>query len=76
MYAVNDELQKARRLFEGELFGPESFAVDNNSKLYHHKYIPEAAEANKSLGSCLVTKVALSTALLGNNDCYIRVFWA
>ena len=36
MYAVNNELQKARRLFEGELFGPESFAVDNDGKLYQH----------------------------------------
>lgn len=32
VYAVNDELQKARKLFEGELFGPESFAVDNDGK--------------------------------------------
>lgn len=32
VYAVNNELQKARRLFEGELFGPESFAVDNDGK--------------------------------------------
>ena len=29
-YTVNNELQKARRLFEGELFGPESFAVDKD----------------------------------------------
>ena len=32
VYAVNNELQKARRLFEGELLGPESFAVDNDGK--------------------------------------------
>ena len=30
VYAVNNELQKAKRMFEGELFGPESFALDKD----------------------------------------------
>ena len=29
-YAVNNDLQKAKRIFEGELFGPESFALDKD----------------------------------------------
>jgi len=32
VYAVNNELQNARRLFEGQIIGPESFEVDKNSK--------------------------------------------
>ena len=34
-YAVNNELQRSKRLFEGELYGPESFAVDKDGKYYH-----------------------------------------
>ena len=30
VYAVNNELQNAKRIFEGELYGPESFALDKD----------------------------------------------
>ena len=36
IYTVNNELQKAQRLFEGELFGPESLAVDEDGE--HSRY--------------------------------------
>ena len=34
VFAPNDELQKAKRLFEGELAGAEAFAADKNGN-YH-----------------------------------------
>lgn len=34
-YAVNNDLQKAKRIFEGELFGPESFASDKDGTWLH-----------------------------------------
>ncbi|XP_065890169.1 adipocyte plasma membrane-associated protein-like isoform X2 [Dysidea avara] len=34
VYAVNNELQNAKRIFEGELYGPESFALDKDGYLY------------------------------------------
>ena len=35
VYAVNNELQKARRIFEGQIVGPESFAVDKDGTPYN-----------------------------------------
>ena len=35
VFAPNNELQKARRLFEGELVGPEAFAADSDGKFYY-----------------------------------------
>ena len=31
-FASNEDLEKAVRLFEGELMGPEGFAVDGDGK--------------------------------------------
>ena len=34
VFAPNDDLQKARRLFEGELVGAEAFVADKDGKYY------------------------------------------
>ena len=37
VFAPNNDLQKARRLFEGELVGAEAFVADKDGKYYWPK---------------------------------------
>ena len=37
VFAPNNELQKAKRLFEGELAGAEAFAADKDGNYYNTK---------------------------------------
>jgi len=34
VYAVHNELQRAKRMFEGDFVGPESFASDKDGRYY------------------------------------------
>jgi len=53
--AVNDGLQKASRLeFEGDMVGPEAFAVDQNGT--YHTHVPSR--------SMLATLLTLVSALI------------